>query len=90
MQNLIMDASSTSFQVTSPFTNYSPTVIGGDLTNEGYIGNGNIGMASDNYAKGGDLSMSIPMMPFLNLDSRRRALPKKSKSKKARLAILLV
>ena len=89
LQNLFMDGSSSSFSVSNPSTTYSPTVIGGDLTNTGNIGNGDITMGSTNSAKGGDLSLDIPseafgipsIPDFINLDARR---------KNKKLAVLLI
>ena len=78
-----MDGHSGNFDVANPSTTYSATVIGGNLVNTGDIGKGSIHMDSTNSAKGGDLSVSIPIeafgMPYmpempalLNLDKRRR------------------
>ena len=62
LQALFMDGHSHSFHNANPTTTYSPTVIGGSLTNTGDIGNGGITMTSENNASGGSFSFSIPGM----------------------------
>ena len=62
LQVLFMDGHSSSFHNANPSTTYSPTVIGGSLTNEGNIGNGDISMTSTNSGTGGGFNFSIPGM----------------------------
>ena len=69
LQNLFMDGTAGSNQIVTPITNYLPVVIGGTLTQNGNVGNGDINLSSNTSAKGGDLSLMIPLMPFMNLDT---------------------
>ena len=97
-----MDANSNSFEVASPTTNYGATVIGGNLSNTGNIGNGDINMTSENNAKAGDLDFSmsmpgmggeedgggIPSIPEIGLLNLLRA--RQTARKSRRLAVLLI
>ena len=70
LQSLLFDGNASNNQIVTPITNYLPVVIGGTLNQNGAVGNGDINLSSNTQAKGGDFSMSIPMMPFLmNLDT---------------------
>ena len=65
LQTLFFDGHANNVQVATPITNYMPVVIGGTLEQNGAVGNGPINFSSNTSAKGGDLSFTIPVMPFL-------------------------
>ena len=70
LQSLFFDGHASSNQIVTPITNYMPVVIGGTLTQNGKVGNGDISLSSNTHAQGGSMSLSIPMMPMLmNLDT---------------------